>query len=184
LEKFVRRNRQAVALSAAAVLVIVGMVVFFTARLTRARNAALEEAARTRRIQNFMRNLFEGGDEAAGPSDSMCVVTLVDRGVQEAQTLNTDPRIQSELYQNLGSIYQKLGKFDQADSLLRSALEQRNAVFGSDSPETAETLVQLGLLRDSQGKFDEAERLTRQGLDIDKRRLSPNHRAWQEQPAP
>lgn len=173
--KFVRRNHRAVALSAAVVIVIVGMVVFFTVRLTRARNAALEEAARTHRIQNFMMNLFEGGDEAVGPSDSLRVVTLVDRGVQEAQTLNTDPRVQSELYQNLGNIYQKLGKLDQADSLLNSALAERNAVFGSDSPETAETLVALGLLRDSQGKFEEAERLTRQGLDIDKRKLSLGH---------
>jgi serine/threonine protein kinase/tetratricopeptide (TPR) repeat protein len=175
LGKFVRRNDRAVALSAAVLLVVIGMLVFFTIRLTRARNAALAEAARTHRIQNFMMNLFEGGDQAAGPSDSMRVVTLVDRGVQEAQTLNTDPRIQSELYQNLGSIYQKLGKLDQADSLLRSALAERNAVFGSDSPEAAETLVELGLLRDSQGKFDEAERLARQGLEIERSKLSPNH---------
>ena len=173
LEKFVRRNQRAVALSAAVAFTIIGMVVFFTVRLTRARNAALAEAARTHRIQNFMLNLFEGGDEAAGPSDSLRVVTLVDRGVQEAQTLNTDPRLQSELYENLGGIYQKLGKLEQADSLLQAALKERNAVFGSDSPESAETLVELGLLRDSQGKFDEAERLTRQGLEIDKRKFSP-----------
>lgn len=175
LQKFVRRNDRAVALSTALLVLIVGMVVFFTVRLTKARNAALEEAARTHRIQNFMMNLFEGGDQAVGPSDSLRVVTLVDRGVQEAQTLNTDPRIQSELYQNLGSIYQKLGKLDQADSLLRSALQQRQSVFGRDSPEAAESLVGLGLLRDSQGKFDEAEQLTRQGLEIDRRRLPPNH---------
>ncbi|HMC74924.1 MAG TPA: serine/threonine-protein kinase, partial [Terriglobales bacterium] len=175
LEKFVRRNQRAVALSAAVAFTIIGMVVFFTVRLTRARNAALAEAARTHRIQNFMLNLFEGGDEAAGPSDSLRVVTLVDRGVQEAQTLNTDPRLQSELYENLGGIYQKLGKLEQADSLLQAALKERNAVFGSDSPESAETLVELGLLRDSQGKFDEAERLTRQGLEIDKRKFSPTH---------
>jgi eukaryotic-like serine/threonine-protein kinase len=175
LEKFVRRNQRAVALSAAVAFTIIGMVVFFTVRLTRARNAAIAEAARTHRIQNFMLNLFEGGDEAAGPSDSLRVVTLVDRGVQEAQTLNTDPRLQSELYENLGGIYQKLGKLEQADSLLQAALKERNAVFGSDSPESAETLVELGLLRDSQGKFDEAERLTRQGLEIDKRKFSPTH---------
>lgn len=174
-EKFVRRNQRAVALGATVVVTIIGMVVFFTVRLTTARNAALAEAARTHRIQNFMLNLFEGGDEAAGPSDSLRVVTLVDRGVQEAQTLNTDPKVQSELYENLGGIYQKLGKLEQADSLLQSALKERTAVFGSDSPEVAETLVELGLLRDSQGKFDEAERLTRQGLDIDKRKFPPTH---------
>ena len=175
LGKFVRRNERAVSLTAAVFVLVVGMVVFFTVRLAKARNTALAEAARTQRIQKFMMNLFEGGDEAVGPSDSLRVVTLVDRGVLEAKTLNSDPKLQSELYQNLGSIYQNLGKLVQAESLLRSALEERKSVFGSDSPETAETLVALGLLRDAQGQFEEAERLVREGLDINKRKLSPNH---------
>ena len=61
--------------------VIVGMVTVFTLRLAKARDAALAEAARTARIQRFMVNLFQGGDEAAGPSDDLRVLTLLDRGV-------------------------------------------------------------------------------------------------------
>jgi serine/threonine protein kinase/tetratricopeptide (TPR) repeat protein len=175
LGKFVRRNQRSVSLSAAVLVLVIAMAVFFTVHLAKARNAALDEADRTQRIQNFMMNLFEGGDEAVGPSDSLRVVTLLDRGVQEAQTLNHDAKAQSELYQNLGDIYQKLGKLDRADTLLRSALEERRSLFGTDSPEYAESLVALGLLRDAQGRFDEAERLTREGLDIDRRKLSPSH---------
>lgn len=175
LGKFVGRNRQAVFLSAALLALVVAMGVFFTARLANARNAALGEAARTQRIQKFMMNLFEGGDESAGPSDSLRVVTLLDRGVMEAKTLNTDPRVQSELYQSLGSIYHNLGKLDRAEALLGSALEVRKAAFGGDSPEVAESLVAYGLLRDAQGRFEEAERLVREGLEIDRRKLSANH---------
>ena len=98
------------------------MVVFFTVRLARARNAALEEAARTQRVQRFMTNLFQGGDEAAGPADDLRVVTLLDRGVLEAQSLSGTPKVQAELYQTLGDIYEKLGKLDRADSLLSQAL--------------------------------------------------------------
>lgn len=177
LGKFVRRNERAVFVTAAVFMLTLAMAVFFTVHLAKARDTALAEAARTERIQKFMMNLFEGGDEAAGPSDSLRVVTLVDRGVQEAKTLNNDTKIQSELYQNLGTIYQKLGKLDYADSLLRTALEERKSVFGADSPEAADALVTLGLLRDAQGQFEEAERLVRQGLDIDKRKLSPGHPA-------
>ena len=175
LRKFVQRNRRSVILTAAALVVMIGMLSFFTVRLTRARNAALAEAARTERIQKFMLNLFDGGDQAVGPSDSLRVVTLVDRGLLEAKTLNSDPKLQGELYQNLGDIYEKLGKFDQADSLLQTALEQRKSVFGAESSEAAETLVELGLLRDAQGKYEDAERFARQGLAIDKQRLSPGH---------
>ena len=66
-----------------AMSVLIGMAVFFTVRLATARNAALAEAARTERIEQFMMNLFEGGDESVGPADDMRVVTLIDRGAQE-----------------------------------------------------------------------------------------------------
>jgi len=177
IDKFVRRNRRAVAATAAIFIVIIGLVVFFTVRLARARDAALAEAARTQRIQQFMANLFQGGDAAAGPSDSLRVITIVDRGVQEAKTLNRDPKVQAELYQNLGGIYQKLGKFDQADSLLTSALEQRKSLFGADSPEVAESMTALGLLRSDQARLQEAEQLAAQGLAMDKHLLAPNHPA-------
>jgi serine/threonine protein kinase/Tfp pilus assembly protein PilF len=175
--KFVRRNRRAVAATAVIFAVIVGLITFFTVRLAKARDTALAEAARTLRIQQFTANLFQGGDAAAGPSDSLRVITIVDRGVQEAKTLNHDPKVQAELYQNLGSIYQKLGKFEPADSLLRSALDQRKSLFGADSPEVAESLTALGLLRSDQAHLEEAEQLTKQGWEMAKRHLPPNHPA-------
>ena len=175
--KFVRRNRRVVAATAMIFALIVGLVTFFTLRLAKARDTALAEAARTERIQQFMTNLFQGGDEAAGPSDSLRVITIVDRGAQEAKTLDRDPKVQAELYQNLGSIYQKLGKFEQADSLLRLALDQRKSLFGADSPEVAESLIALGLLRSDQAHLEEAEQLVRQGLEMTKRHLPPNHPA-------
>ncbi len=175
--KFVRRNSNAVATAAFVFAVIITLVTFFTVRLAKARDTAMAEAARTQRIQQFMTTLFQGGDEAAGPSDSLRVVTIVDRGVQQAKSLNSDPKAQAELYQNLGGIYQKLGKFDQADSLLRSALDQRKLLFGADSPEVAESLVALGLLRSDQAHLEDAENLARQGLEMDRRHLPPDHPA-------
>ena len=175
--KFVRRNRRAVAATAVIFAVIIGLVAFFTVRLAKARDTALAEAARTQRIQQFMANLFQGGDAAAGPSDSLRVITIVDRGVQEAKILNSDPKVQAELYENLGGIYQKLGKFEQADSLLSAALEQHKSLFGADSPEVAESLTALGLLRSDQAHLEEAEQLAGQGLAMDKRHLPPNHPA-------
>jgi eukaryotic-like serine/threonine-protein kinase len=177
LRKFATRNWRAMTAAGAVFVVVVGLVAFFTVRLAIARNVALAEAARTQRIQKFMTNLFQGGDAAAGPADSLRVVTLLDRGVQEAQSLNNDPKVQAELYQNLGGIYRMLGKFDQADSLLRSALEQHKTLFGADSPEVAESLVALGFLRSDQARLEEAEQLIHQGLEMDRRHLPRDHPA-------
>lgn len=173
--KFVRRNRRAVAATAFALAVVVGLTLFFIVRLTKARDTALAEAARAQRIQRFMTDLFEGGDESAGPSDDLRVMTLIDRGAQKAHALDADPRAQAELYETLGSFYESLGKFDQAQTMYQSALDERKVTFGLQSPEVAESLVGLGGLRDNEAQYDEAEKLYRQALAIAKQTLPARH---------
>jgi serine/threonine-protein kinase len=172
--KFVRRNWKPLSAAAAVLTMLFALVIFYTVRLTRARNTALAQAERTKRIQQFMLNLFQGGDPSAGPSDDLRVVTLLDRGVQEARSLDTEPAVQAELFETLGGIYQKLGKYDQADPLLQSALRTRQSIFGADSAETAKSLLALGSLREEQAQYEESERLIRQSLEMNKRHLPPN----------
>ena len=171
ITKFVGRNRQAVAAAAIVFAVIAAEAVVFTTRLTRARDAALAQTARTQRIQHFMLDLFGGGDKEAGPAHDLRVVTLIDRGAQEARTLHAEPEVQADLFMTLGNMYEKLGKFDRADSLLKSARKIRASITGAFSVETAESLVALSLLRTDQGQYQEAERLARQALAIDNLRL-------------
>jgi hypothetical protein len=140
LGKFVRRNWRAVSAAALVFAIVVALVIFYTVRLTRARNAALAQAARTQRIQSFMLNLFQGGDPSAGPADNLRVVTLLDRGVQEARSLDAEPGVQAELYETLGGIYDKLGKYGQAESLLQSALAKNKSVFGRQRRDREESL--------------------------------------------
>ena len=177
LQKFVSRHHVAVYAASAVFVLIVGLVAFFMVRLAIARNSALEEAARTERIQKFMTNLFQGGDAAAGPADQLRVVSLLDRGVQEADSLNSEPEVQADLYATLGGIYQKLGKYDRADSLLQAALNKRKLLYGADSTEAAQSMTALGLLRSDQARLNEAETLVEQGLEIDRRRLLENNPA-------
>jgi serine/threonine-protein kinase len=175
LRKFVRRNWEVVSAASVVFVVIVGMAIFYTVRLATARNVALREAERTQRIQRFTLNLFEGGDKVAGPADRLRVVTLVDRGLQDARSLASDPAMEAELDVTLGSIYQKLGKLARADSLISAALAKRRALYGPEHPEVAATLVALGSLRVDQAQFEEAERLSRAGLEMSKRTLPANH---------
>jgi tetratricopeptide (TPR) repeat protein len=175
--KFVRRNRRAVVAAGAVLATVVGLVVFYTVRLARARDEAVAEVARTERIQRFMLNLFRGGDEALGPADSLRVLTLLDRGADEARALDRDPTAQSDLRLTLGGLYQKLGNFGRADTLLRAALDQRRRFLDPAAPGVAEALVALGLLRADEARLEEAERLVREGLAMDRRTLPPDHPA-------
>ena len=173
--KFVRRNWRAVAMATVTIAMIIGLTVFYTVRLTNARNVALAETEKTVRIQRFMMDLFQGNeDEAVGPADTLRVVTLVDRGVQQARSLDLEPDVQAELIETLGNLYRSLGKFQPADSLLRSALSRRRALFGPSHPSVASSLIALGELRIAQAEYDSAEVLVRQGLDMARRTRSPN----------
>jgi len=162
--KFVRRNRVAVLATSLTLAVIVFMTAFFTVRLAKARNAALMQAARTQRIQRFMLNLFQGDDKEVGPGQDLRVVTLIDRGVPEAQSLNAEPGVQAELYQTLGTMYMKLGKLDRANAMIDAALKLRRGESEPDREALAETLITQGRLRSDQGRSDEAERLVREAL--------------------
>jgi serine/threonine-protein kinase len=173
--KFLRRHWQVASVTAAAATLALGLSAFFTLRLATARDAAQAEAARTERVQRFMTNLFQGGDELAGPADGLRVVDMLERGAREAETLAADPPLQAELNHNLASIYQRLGRHDEADALFASSLERRTEAFGRDSPQAAESLVAIGLLRVEQARLDDGENLIREGVAIAERLLPADH---------
>src|ERR1700719_2603546 len=175
MHKFIGRNRRTVAGTAFVGALMVGLVIFYTLRLAKARNAALAEAARTQRVEQFMQDLFQGDAESTGPADDLRVVTVLKRGEKQARALDEEPEIQADLYQTLGAMYDQLGKYEQADSLLKESLAQRNATNGADSAKVAESLVALANLRNDQAQLEEAEALARQGLDMSKRHLPPDH---------
>ncbi len=175
LGKFVRRNSTSVAATAAIVALAVGLVVFYTVRLSSARNAAIAQAERTDRIERFMLDLFNGGDASVGPADTLHVLTLIDRGLREAQSLEAEPAVMAELDMTLGGLYQKMGSFARADSLMSAALATRRSVDGADHPDVAASLVALALLRIDQGKFDDAVKFAGDGLAMATRTLPADH---------
>jgi eukaryotic-like serine/threonine-protein kinase len=174
LGKFLKRNRNTVAGTAVLLVISISVTVFFTMRLAAAHNAVMAAAARTQRIQRFMFDLFEGGDKSAAPAEDLRVLTLVNRGVQEAQSLDREPEVQADLYDMLGRIYQNLGNFSRADQLLRRALDQRKRSSGTSGPETAQSLLALGLLRIDQARFEEAEKLINDGFERTRKAKPPD----------
>jgi serine/threonine-protein kinase len=178
--KFLRRNWRPVAATAAAFLLIAAGSAFYGVRLAEARNAAVAEAARTGRIQRFTLSLLAGGEEEVSPADSLRVLTLVDRGLEEARQLDGEPAVQTDLIQTLGGIYHRLGRLERADSLLSEALERSRARLGPDHPDVAAALVAMGLLRSTQARFEEAEGMIRDALALERRTLAADHPAITE----
>ena len=172
-ERFVTRHRTAVIAASLAILLFVGMAGFFTFRLAQERNVALAEVKRTRLVEQFLFNLFQGGDKYAGPASDVRVLTLLDRGEKETKAFDHEPQLQAELYQVLGGIYQELAQFDHADTLLQASLKEKYAAQAS-ADEIAENLLALSSLRLDQGKLPDAERIARKALDIRKAQSPPD----------
>ena len=171
--KFLRRNLRPVMAAALVFGAIVGLMVFFTMGLARARNAALAEAARTKRVETIMLDLFKG-DARSAPSTELSPATLLAHGEIEAKALTADPETQADLYETLGAMYETLNNYSKADELLRAGLDKTKSALGSEHPKVAEAVSQLGMLRGDQGQYKEAESLARQGLDLARRHAAPD----------
>lgn len=172
--KFLRRKWRPVTAGAILAAGLIALVTFYTVRLARARDEAQAEATRTRRIQAFMFDLLQGGGGATGPADTLRVLTVVDRGVREARTLDREPAIQAELYRTLGGMYQKLGNFGRADTLLNAALVRTRALGRPARADMIKSVVALGMLRADEARLEEAEKLVRQGVALSARLLPRN----------
>ena len=165
LGKFCRRQRRPLEAMAAALLFFAGVAILFTLRLAEARATAVDEAKRANLMQQFTTNLFSGGDLDAGPARDLRVLPILDRGRQEAMSLNGNRGIQADMNQVLGRIYLKLGKMDAAGELLTSVMqERRESTTLTGRKEYAESLVDLAELRCVEGQTSEAEKLVRDGL--------------------
>lgn len=156
-QRFVRRRWRGLLVAAVVVLASLGALATYTVRIGRARDAAIREAERRARLQQYLLALFDGGDEA-GPADSLRVITLVDRGVQEARLLTQDPAGRGDLLLSLGGVYQKLGRFASADSVLREAALAFAEAPGGGEPATRAVLdLTLGDLRIDQAQYAGAD---------------------------
>jgi serine/threonine-protein kinase len=175
LGKYLRRNRRALSAAAAVLVVVASLTVFFTVRLIATRERALLSETRTQRMYRLMLNLFEGDDNAAGPAQELRVVSLLDRGVLQIDSLKEEPDLQAELRSTLGGLYHRLGHLDRAEPLLLSAWNMRKAGWGPDDPKTMEAQLALIGLRVDQSQIAEAERLARESVEAANRRSARNN---------
>ncbi len=164
--KFARRNSVALSTTAGGLALLLGASLLFTVRLAHARDAALVEARRTERIQRFMQNMLGDEDVAAGPANDLKVVTLLDRAEQQAGSLGADAETQAQLYQTIGSMYARLGRYAPAERALTQALDGAKKFEGPEGKNSASILVQLATVRGDHGELQQARRDVEQALAI------------------
>jgi tetratricopeptide (TPR) repeat protein len=87
----------------------------------------------------------------------------------------TDPELGANLYNDLGSCYGKLGKYDEALKYFIKALEIREKVLGTEHRDTAASLNNIGLTYGELGDHNKALKYNTRALEIREKVLGPEH---------
>ncbi len=177
---FAQRNLGFVA---AAALLIGAMVVGLVAWSGEARRANLEaerasreamlaeEAlAESRELSNFLVSLFSLTGEASGAPERMTTRELLNLGANNLDSMEAvDPLAKARLRQLLGEVYTELFMLDQAEGMVRQALDTRRELLGPNHPSVADSMGQLADILRTRMSYEESEPLLLEALDIARR---------------
>jgi non-specific serine/threonine protein kinase/serine/threonine-protein kinase len=168
--KFGRRHRAALATACAFVLVLVVAAVVSIRQSIRANR----EAATSRRVADFMTQMFKVSNPSEARGNSITARELLDKASREVDTgLASDPKVQARMLQVMGDVYRNLGLYAQAEPLLTRAVQIQRRVLGSNDRDTLNSMSSLALLLHRQGREAEAEKLQRQIVETERRGLGP-----------
>ena len=177
--KFLRRQKIAVALTAAFLLLVAGFLadrVRQAQETARQRDRAELERDRAEQVSTLLFDLFASFDPVEARGDTVTARELLQRGAQRVEgELADQPLVQASAFDTIGKVYQGLGLYDQALPLLDRALGLRRAELGEDHLEVAASLATLGSLASTMADYPRSEELHRQALAIQRQRHGEQH---------
>jgi len=167
LGKFARRNRVAVGASALAVTALLAAVGISA---TQARVAAAErdrarlEAAKANRVTAFVQEMLRAADPRQASPDLTVADALAGAARRADSALAAEPEVLAAVGTAIGLSYLGLGRYDEAEPLLRRALELREGLGPAAAPEVAASLRNLAAVHSERGDLVPAESLFRASL--------------------
>jgi eukaryotic-like serine/threonine-protein kinase len=173
--KFVRRHRRVLAGMSVVAAIVIGVIAFYTQRLTAERDRARLEAAKASKVSELLTGLLTGADPYRTPdAREPTVQNLLDIGAERvARELVDQPELQAEMFTVIGRTYQRMTLSAKAQPLLEQALAIGRRTWGSEHVRVAQSLNDLGVLHREQGQLADAEPLLVESLAIRRRLLGP-----------
>jgi serine/threonine-protein kinase len=168
--KFVRRHRLGVAAAAGFAMLLalfVTSMALQVARTSRALERAEGEAAKAAAVQAFLTETLDAADPESNDGRQLTVQEALDRARQRlASSFAEQPEIAAAVQLQVGRLYSNLGRYDDAEPLVRQALATRRSLLPAVHADLAEALEDLGLLLGRSGRAAESEPLFREALAI------------------
>lgn len=163
--KFIRRHRTAVAVTIVAAFALL----FATAVALQQGAAARRQAAEATAVRDFLIGIFRNGDPRSGHG-GIDTRMLIDRGSAGLDgALTSQPELAAGFAEVLGNVYAQLAAYDEAEAMLRRALELTEQRHGRDAAPTAPILRALAQVHAERGRLDEANMALDRASAIDSR---------------
>ena len=139
-------------------------------RASREAMLAEEALAESRELSNFLVSLFSLTGEASGAPERMTTRELLNLGANNLDSMEAvDPLAKARLRQLLGEVYTELFMLDQAEGMVRQALDTRRELLGPNHPSVADSMGQLADILRTRMSYEESEPLLLEALDIARR---------------
>ena len=128
-----RRHRLGVAIAAGVLLLLIGFSVAQAIALRR----ITRERDRADRVTEFMTNMFKVSDPTNAQGNAVTARQMLDKASGKIATgLRNDPMLQASMMHIMGDVYNSLGLYPQAESLVGRAWDMRRKTLGERNPET------------------------------------------------
>ncbi len=159
--KFAGRNKVGVvaaALLAICIVTSMGVIGWEARQLAVQRDAAQMEADSSRRVSDFLIEVFQVSDPNQASGETITAREILDQAAERLeQEPDLDPAVQATLTDAIGRVYMNLGLYEPATTMLDQALELRRRRFGDDSDQALATVGTMGQLLYARGDYAGAE---------------------------
>ena len=173
LRKYVRRNRVAVAIAGGAFALLVAFAAMQAVQLRR----TTRERDRADRITAFMTKMFEVSDPSEARGNTITAREILDKASKDIDTgLSKDPEMKAQMLDLMGTVYEGLGLYPRAESLLKHAVDIRRDVLGPEHASTLSSSSRLVWTISEEGRYVESEKMARELIAIENRALGPASR--------
>ena len=177
--KFMRRHRFGVAAALAVLALLLTFAITMavqTRRIATERDRANRQAETSKRVSEFMTNMFKVSDPSEARGNTITAREILDQASKNIDTgLAKEPEVQAEMMDVMGNVYRNLGLYSRAHPLLQRSADTRLRLLGPKYPETLQSMNDLAATLDDEGHYAEAEKLQRETLDMRRRLLGPHH---------
>ncbi len=175
LQKFSIRHSKSMAVTTGLIMLLIGLIGFYTVRITEERNQAQIEAQKNQQIADFLTQLFEASDPMNNLGNSFTTIELLKNGVNEANKLTNQPLVQAQLFNITGQVYRNIGMYEESEELIQKAIRLYSDRLGENDTLTLSSFHNLGLVRNDMGEYHSAGKIFKDIYEKRKALLGAHH---------